>query len=38
MMVQMHEGCEGEVATREETALLERRVLNWLFHGNDVEA
>ena len=38
IMVQVHEGCEGEVATREETALLERRVLNWLFHGKDVEA
>jgi len=38
IMVQVHEGCEGEVATREETALLERRVLNWLFHGKNVEA
>ena len=38
IMVQVHEGCDGEVATREETALLERRVLNWLFHGKDVEA
>ena len=38
IMVQVHEGCEGEVATREETALLERRVLNWLFQGKNVEA
>ena len=38
IMVQVHEGCDGEVATREETALLDRRVLNWLFHGKNIEA
>ena len=38
IMVQVHEGCDAEVATREETALLDRRVLNWLFHGKNVEA
>ena len=38
IILQVHDGCEGEVATEEETALLERRVLNWLSDGKDVEA